>query len=220
MGGKRIYLTKDGRTQCLSDWAREFGMKPITLHKRHDAGMTEDQILNPEFIPAAKPVEYGGVKLTRAQWANKLGMKVGGVSRRISLGQPLTPGRRPTGRTGTVDEYGVFLEYKGERHNLTGWAKKIGVTKERIRQRLKRWGDDLGRVLSPRVSTEEAARRLAEWRRVHPCPPRLPKHGFCPGCGHRLICGAKATAKKTGKRWKYLYCKNCGYRVKRELEAA
>jgi hypothetical protein len=42
-----VWITYKGRTLCLTDWARELGVKPRLLRVRHWRGWSEDEILQP-----------------------------------------------------------------------------------------------------------------------------------------------------------------------------
>ncbi|MCD8396096.1 MAG: hypothetical protein LUD12_02725 [Lachnospiraceae bacterium] len=39
------YLTLDGKTKPLNDWAKELGFKPITLRRRLKSGWSDEAIL-------------------------------------------------------------------------------------------------------------------------------------------------------------------------------
>lgn len=41
----RIYLTHDGKTQCIRQWALETGFNQQTLRTRHKAGLSDEKIL-------------------------------------------------------------------------------------------------------------------------------------------------------------------------------
>ncbi|QLE42243.1 hypothetical protein FD723_18665 [Nostoc sp. C052] len=42
---KKILVTIEGRTQCVSDWAKEKGVSPITVHQRIGEGCTPEQAI-------------------------------------------------------------------------------------------------------------------------------------------------------------------------------
>lgn len=42
---RNIFLTLDGKTMCLEDWAKQLKIKPDTLKKRIDSGWSDERVL-------------------------------------------------------------------------------------------------------------------------------------------------------------------------------
>lgn len=90
-----IWLTYNGRTMLMTEWADELGVSRQTMSHRYHKGLTGEQLF------AAKPplLEFDGRRLTVAQWARETGLKRTCIHRRLKIGLPLAevlaPGRRP-----------------------------------------------------------------------------------------------------------------------------
>lgn len=71
-------------------------------------------------------IEYRGVKMTRKQWSEKIGIEQGTIGLRLAHGwsveRAMTVLPIPGGRHNAK-----LLEYQGQKHTLTEWAKVLGV---------------------------------------------------------------------------------------------
>ena len=86
----------------------------------------------------AKLIQIGDESKTVKEWAKQIGMSIETVYNRIRKG--LT-GQGILHR-GYITGYGVKITYNGCTLNQTDWAKKLGVSRQRIQQRLKKYPVD------------------------------------------------------------------------------
>ena len=57
---KTLFLTHNGETHCLSEWAEKLGIRPRTLWARTKAGWTADQIFYPGTVHRRSNMHVGG----------------------------------------------------------------------------------------------------------------------------------------------------------------
>lgn len=87
-------ITHLGKTQCLTDWAEEFGIKPRSLQKRLTSGWSIDRALS-EPIPSRlacngkaekRLFTIDGETLCLAEWARRYNIGYATVSSRLRYG--------------------------------------------------------------------------------------------------------------------------------------
>lgn len=77
------YYTYNGETKCLTAWAREYGLKPITLRNRlKDLGWTIEKALS---LPSngTKKIVYNGIHESLSYWAEKYNLNPNTLGKRI-----------------------------------------------------------------------------------------------------------------------------------------
>lgn len=88
-------LTYMGRTQCLTDWAEEFGLKPVTLTMRLDHyGWAIEKALTQEVgrtdtRPGRRMLTYNGKTQSLTAWALEQGLTTKCLSHRLNRGWPM-----------------------------------------------------------------------------------------------------------------------------------
>ena len=84
------FITFQGRTQGMSEWAREIGVSRITLRERLKR-MSVERALTMEFRGERAPqkLTMNGVTRTRQEWAEALGGSIVGLQWRLSNGWSL-----------------------------------------------------------------------------------------------------------------------------------
>lgn len=85
------WITHDGQTKTLSDWAREFDVHPATLKSRLDLGYSfEEALLKKKRINKTSiVVDYKGEKMSITQLSEKLNVSVSMVSKRLKKGDSI-----------------------------------------------------------------------------------------------------------------------------------
>lgn len=74
-----VYLSHEGRTQTLSQWARDYGLTATCLRDRLGGGMPMQEALTKKCDPYRNKknsvwLEYKGVRKQMSQWATDLGI--------------------------------------------------------------------------------------------------------------------------------------------------
>ena len=98
--GKRIELEFEGRTQPVSAWARETGIRiDVLLSRLRNGWEAKDTLTTPIGVARAeKPytykggrlIEYNGKKQTVVEWSKETGLPVSVIHGRLSLGWSIT----------------------------------------------------------------------------------------------------------------------------------
>lgn len=75
-----VFVTSQGKTQTVAQWALELGMSAKTIHHRLNVGASPEEALSP--LRTATTLTYKGKTQTISQWAKELGIDVNGVEPR------------------------------------------------------------------------------------------------------------------------------------------
>lgn len=83
-----VNLTYRGRTQTLTEWAREYNLHYRTLKSRLELGYTVDEALNKEDgkLLNSPLYKYKGEEKSLTQWANLYGMSKSCLYQRLKRG--------------------------------------------------------------------------------------------------------------------------------------
>lgn len=82
-------ITHLGRTQTMSEWARELNLHPHTIHGRLKKGWPISQVLSQEKRQSGSPrreLIFQGKVMSLAAWAREVGLTAGTLRRRLKLG--------------------------------------------------------------------------------------------------------------------------------------
>jgi hypothetical protein len=101
-----IMLSHDGRTMCVSAWARHLGVGKSALFERMRHGWPIDRVLAEPVkhppVPKAKRrplTEWNGISLTLVDWSKRTGVPASVIGKRLRAGWPtekaLTEPTRP-----------------------------------------------------------------------------------------------------------------------------
>lgn len=137
-----VFLTYDGRTQTLKEWAEEVGMQRGTLAFRIKSGWSTERALtqpvvktNPPINPHAVKLTYDGRTLRVSEWSKKTGLGEKCIRERLKRGW--TVEQALTERSGQRDKVRQrLLTLNGETRNIAQWAKKTGLRRNCIEKRL------------------------------------------------------------------------------------
>ena len=167
-----IYVTCDGVTKTLSEWAEELGVSYYTLHKRIKyLGFSPERVVK-EAVTGHKyfnsVVVFNGEEHTLGEWAKILGIEYDILNHRIyELGQPIekaftTPVRLHCHGN---EEY----TFKGETLTLRGWAGKMDIPYELLRKRIYTYRWPIEKALSKgelrphKIEYKGQRKTLREW---------------------------------------------------------
>ena len=139
-------LSHDGKTQCVTDWAKETGVSVGAIFARIDQckWSVEKALTTPPLRPTEKPskpkkerqslmLEHGGRSQKVAAWAKELGIEEGVIRQRLALGWDVSKALTApvkalkTGQTFTIN---------GITKTTLQWAKEYGADPVRVRRRV------------------------------------------------------------------------------------
>lgn len=124
---KNVFLTLHGKTQILSDWARELGMTGTSLRKRLRRWPIERAL----SAPPAKPlrITFEGKQQTIATVAEKLGIHVSTLRSRIDNGWSV---RRAVEKSSKP----LLIRHDGKYQSLLTLAREHGLNVWTLRGRI------------------------------------------------------------------------------------
>lgn len=124
-----ILVTYLGKTQTLTQWARELGKIPSVLKDSYHRGTFPPKD-GGECARYNKLIEYQGKALTIKQWAEELNIKYGTMSYRVSKG--IFPPKE-----GDVHKaWNRLIAYKGKSMTMKQWAEELGITYSAMKGRV------------------------------------------------------------------------------------
>ena len=151
-------LTYKGKTQTLSEWAREYDIPYSILQDRiNDLNWdTEDALTIPisSTYRNHKMLSFNGKSQNISQWSKELGLSRRTISDRLKMGLPiedvLSKNRVKTGK---------FITYKGETHNIKEWSEITGIFEGVLAYRI-RQGWDLEDVFNMPVDSSKSYKKV------------------------------------------------------------
>lgn len=162
-----VFLEIDGKKMSLSEAAQAFGIKYHTLANRVWKGCSIKEILtkvrpsNRDYkknpVSTAKQWEWKGESHTAKEWAEKFGVKLGIMRKRLKTNA--SPERDCSRRDAANARRTKKWEWNGESHSIAEWSKITGKSESALRSCLKKYG-------SPYVP------ECARLRRAPVAPPR------------------------------------------------
>jgi hypothetical protein len=79
-----VKITFQGKTQCLSEWAKELSIAPMTLYGRYAKGLRGQELLNQQLIkPSKRLITYAGKTQCLMDWSKELGINYGTLTGRL-----------------------------------------------------------------------------------------------------------------------------------------
>lgn len=143
-----IFLDVDGKRMTLPEAAQAFGIKYHTLANRVWKGRTIEEVLakvrtshrdyqkNP--VSTAKQWEWNGESHTAKEWADKYGVKLGIMRKRLKTNG--SPERDCSRRDAANARRTKRWEWNGESHSVAEWSKITGKSESALRSCLKKYG--------------------------------------------------------------------------------
>jgi len=168
---KRVWITHNGKTLTISDWARELGVSRQTLWMRYSSQRSQ--------LPMEKVFQkgnfcegnvcsgrktsfrtYNGETLSIREWAEKLGVNKDVLWNRLRK-YPLD-----VVLSDSIPKREKIREisWNGKTQSVEKWAEEIGIEEVSLRNRLKRMS--LEKALQPpgrRITYRGKTQRLNEW---------------------------------------------------------
>ncbi len=193
MPALKILVAHEGKTQGLSEWARETGIHRHTLYIRWRRGMRGDRLFRPDSLihdpwHATSLLTFNGETMSTPNWGDRYG--IGGEVIRSRLGRGWTTEEAITTPLGESPERvqrlrksANMITVDDETLNRTQWGKTKGFNRGTIPNRLLRgWSIEealnkpkskQGRPLGPSKSIEYDGKNLtqAAWARELGCSP-------------------------------------------------
>jgi hypothetical protein len=84
---KNVWLTLNGTTRCIADWAPRVGLSPKQIEHRVKLGWPDERILTePVRTRLQREYTYAGRSLTLRDWARELGVSFYTLSARLTYG--------------------------------------------------------------------------------------------------------------------------------------
>ena len=159
--GVNQYLTVQGETKLLVNWARETKIPADLLRKRHLAGVTGLELFAASYsrfkgiknadgqtvttkrkLAPGKTYTAHGKTLTLPQWAAELGVGLSALNQRIHkykipLEEALVSGERKKGKAGPRQGHHMITAF-GKTQSLTSWSREKGIPVSTLKNRLYR----------------------------------------------------------------------------------
>jgi GIY-YIG catalytic domain len=156
-----IYLTIQGETKLLVDWAEQYNVPKSLLQTRHRRGVTGLGLLAKSYyafegvkdadgeviktqrkLPPAKVYSAHGKTLTIAQWAIELDISQSALKQRLfkfklPLEEALVAGQRQKGKRGPREGHKMITAF-GKTQSLTNWSRELGMPYSTLKNRLYR----------------------------------------------------------------------------------
>lgn len=126
-------ITFNGTTQCVTDWANQFGIPPSTLMRRLKRGWSIEEALTTAAIPL-RNITFNGITMSLSQWARQLNMSHTALSSRFRRGWTVEEALATTpGTPRTQDE---LITCNSQTMSLTDWARHLGMCRKTLQNRL------------------------------------------------------------------------------------
>ena len=123
-------ITYKGKTKCISDWAKEFGLSRSTFRGRlaRDWPMEriESEAIHVRMGREQKLIGYKGQYKTMREWAEEFGLNYDTFRRRFRSGWSI----KEIESTPAVARAQKLISYKGKKQNASEWAKEFGLSFE------------------------------------------------------------------------------------------
>lgn len=139
------FITHNGDTQCIAEWARRFGIESGLLLRRLERGQTMEQATSQKGNPRHKMLTLGSRTQSLAEWSRELKIKQNTLWGRVQKGwtdeKILT---HPHGLAERNSEKMQAAVRKRSRHitafgrtlTLTEWSQSTGISKSAISARV------------------------------------------------------------------------------------
>jgi hypothetical protein len=122
-----IWVTFEGKTQTVSQWARELGWNPSILHHR----LKRHSIKKALFDKPYKQITFNGKTQTAKAWSAELGISSELIQRRLleswSIEKALTTPHR------TIKN---AITFNGKTQSIKDWAKELNMVTDSLHKRL------------------------------------------------------------------------------------
>jgi len=155
------YLTFEGQTKLLIDWAAQFGIEVSLLRQRANRGVTGPELFAKSYfafkgikdadgqtvttkrkLKPGKTYTAHGKTLTVAQWAVELGLSESALKQRLEKykippEEALLSGHRQKGKAGPRQGHNMITAF-GKTQSLTSWSRELRRPVTTLRNRLYR----------------------------------------------------------------------------------
>lgn len=128
------YITYQGQTRTLVEWAAQSGLSPSTLWKRLDQQHWSLERALTTLPQNKRMLTYQAVTQPLHLWAKQLRLSAGTIHQRLRLGWSM---ERIVQTPGKIQARALpRMSYQGQTHTLARWAKITGISKSTLSRRL------------------------------------------------------------------------------------
>lgn len=128
------------RTLTVTQWAKELGVTPSTIRRRHRRGIPIDHVHRD-----CSPITFMNRTMTIQQWSGELGIPAATIAERRRRGLP----PQQVLSTERLPRLVITLTYQGRTLNIHAWAAELGLPIWLVIQRYRK-GWPVENVLSTR----------------------------------------------------------------------
>ena len=129
-----LNITYRGKTQTLTEWARELGISVSGMSRRVSRGGNPDHIFSStkhRFFRDEKFITVDGESLSVSEWAKRTGITRSAIYRRLSTGWD-----EKAAVTTSTQKSKKLITFNGETLSLQAWSKKLGIHRDTLYSRL------------------------------------------------------------------------------------
>ena len=138
-------LTLDGRTQTISEWARELGIPPGVIFQRKRNGWSDERALT-EPVNSMKMYELNGEVHSLTEWESITGIPMKTLHKRVTVqGMSMEEAVQDTNYNRK------YISFNGKTQSLAEWAREYGMNSFTLRERLVKTGWDMKEAISTPV---------------------------------------------------------------------
>ena len=149
------FITVNGETKVLQDWANDLGTKHTAILHRLNRGWSEIDAVTISPQRRVTPyksrdvvMELNGKKQTVYNWSKELGISASIIKARLDRGWS----DKDALTVPPQDKSHKWITFNGIRDTVTGWSKRMGWSAETLRVRLKK-GWSIERALNTPVGS-------------------------------------------------------------------
>lgn len=130
-------ISHNGKSQCLKDWAREYGIDNNTLKHRLKQGLTMEVALAASAYskhPLHRLVTYLGKTQTVTEWAKEYRIKFQTLFNRLNAGWTIEESISAS-RYG-INHRGTPITHLGKTQTVAAWSREVGISITTLHNRL------------------------------------------------------------------------------------
>jgi hypothetical protein len=150
IGREPKLYTYGGESLSIKEWAKRLNVSYSAIQHRLKAGHPLEVALTAPRLPPVKSgrkYTHGGQSLRLREWAEQLGVTDAVLRYRLKSGMAYEVVFSPE----TPKPEGVALTFKGETHSIAEWARRTGLPRMTLFNRLRRLGWPAERALTTPV---------------------------------------------------------------------
>lgn len=147
------YLTHDGLTLTIAQWARKLDISEKVLGRRLSRGWPVEKALTTPTMPPNRHnltmLTYNGETMCIADWSRRLGIKQHTLAARLRKGWSIAEAINAPVET---HPNATMITYNGETVHIAEWARRLGIKQHTLAKRLNRYGWSVEKAFTTPVS--------------------------------------------------------------------